>query len=1303
MAEDLGAQLKLQQDINAAIKARAGLLRQQSKMLGQQVQMAKELCASLDCSPFNDMSAASTELTECLEGTTEEMNQGLGPALDDMAEKTDDMTKNMGMMGAALGAVRGAIGGFKMLTGLVSGLFNVVGKLAGSFMNLAQTIISLPFKILTGLIQMSQRGGIDPLRVALEDVREEMGNLATNEGKALADSVGDMRSQMKDMAGTGLSMSRVFGYGREGLANFLKENLELAKAMGPAFSKLKGVFEKSSVSLAMYRKGLGLTAEAQAEMLKHAKAMGKDPVEEMDKFANMAIQMGSKYGVNAKIVGKAMAEMSSDVSTFGSMSRKHIGATATYAAKLGIEIKALAGLFDKFSNFEDAAKGAAEMSQAFGMNVDAMALLKAESPAQIADEIRSSFHAAGKSLSDMDRHQRALLEQQTGLKGADLEALMDPGNAGLAYEDIVNSAEEAENTQMSQIEMMKELNKSIKKLVKDGSHGFTSFFDAFAKGFNDGIMKSEEFRKLMRNLQASLWTIYRAGKAVGLAFVKYFPGVKDVFGGLADLFDPKRFQILADKLVFVFTNFFKNLSKDPQKAVNDLIDGLASALGMHGASGAGPMSKIKDGLMKMFDAVVGIIRGLLPRLLKEIENMLDTVMDLLVNPPDASKVTDGLGETGGRVMDGLTKIFDENKGAVKRIGDKLLAIFDKLWEYLEPHLQKLWDKIAPKMWYLLLPSLIFGAANAIGGFIAVTLPTILFKQFAKIPGLFTKAASSTGPGIMARMGEFFTKIGDDIAKLFPNVGKFLGKLGGKLGGFITSAFGKLLIVVGAAFSAQKIAGLLEGAFDEGISTAGQKIALMLTTVLDFLTFGLLSDEFLKDVANWIGNIGTEFEKLMDSWGLGALFDYISETAGNVFRTLSGLGDIIVGIFTLDGEKIGTGFLDVVGGLACQVLNIFTNIPKALWEILSGAFGLLTDGIKAVIIFMLTEFPLALYNMGKAIAAFVKNIPKYLYDALMAIDRWLSRVIHSFVEWGKDVWREIKVAFGIITDPQFWSDLIDDFTSGGAGLIDGLFEGLSAIGEKWDAFWDDVWKTVTDFWQVRSPSKKMAGLGTTMIDGLFKTLTFLPKKIMGLMKDAFCFITDVFGLDKLQEVGTNMVEGILSGLGSLKDAVKEKFSGAVDGVFTFLGIRSPSEKMANMGQHMIDGMSVGLKTQTSKLGGLEAQMGLGDLGKALQNFDKQLDFKHLSSPERADAIVKSIQTMNGILKPLGPTVKAVEKFKGGELKVHHTIPNTKVSVDVYLDGKKMGQRLAHIDIGKNNAKGDTYFGTQSQASADVPKL
>ena len=144
-------------------------------------------------------------------------------------------------------------------------------------------------------------------------------------------------------------------------------------------------------------------------------------------------------------------------------------------------------------------------------------------------------------------------------------------------------------------------------------------------------------------------------------------------------------------------------------------------------------------------------------------------------------------------------------------------------------------------------------------------------------------------------------------------------------------------------------------------------------------------------------------------------------------------------------------------------------------------------------------------------------------------------------------------------------------------------------------------------------------------------------------------------------------------------------------------------MANMGQHMIDGMSVGLKTQTSKLGGLEAQMGLGDLGKALQNFDKQLDFKHLSSPERADAIVKSIQTMNGILKPLGPTVKAVEKFKGGELKVHHTIPNTKVSVDVYLDGKKMGQRLAHIDIGKNNAKGDTYFGTQSQASADVPKL
>ena len=50
MADDLGSQLSVQQQINKVLQQRNTLLAQQAKMLGTQIQLAAEYCKALDCS-----------------------------------------------------------------------------------------------------------------------------------------------------------------------------------------------------------------------------------------------------------------------------------------------------------------------------------------------------------------------------------------------------------------------------------------------------------------------------------------------------------------------------------------------------------------------------------------------------------------------------------------------------------------------------------------------------------------------------------------------------------------------------------------------------------------------------------------------------------------------------------------------------------------------------------------------------------------------------------------------------------------------------------------------------------------------------------------------------------------------------------------------------------------------------------------------------------------------------------------------------------------------------------------------------
>ena len=68
---------------------------------------------------------------------------------------------------------------------------------------------------------------------------------------------------------------------------------------------------------------------------------------------------------------KDFFQLRKDITNFGHLSDIELQRVAARATQLGVEMKDLAGVFNKFGTFEDAANSAALLSQTFGMNVDA--------------------------------------------------------------------------------------------------------------------------------------------------------------------------------------------------------------------------------------------------------------------------------------------------------------------------------------------------------------------------------------------------------------------------------------------------------------------------------------------------------------------------------------------------------------------------------------------------------------------------------------------------------------------------------------------------------------------------------------------------------------------------------------------------------------------------------------------------------------------------------------------------------------------------------------------------------------------
>jgi methyl-accepting chemotaxis protein len=288
-------------------------------------------------------------------------------ALTVVYDLLNDWHVKLGGTGGA--ALTGFIQGVKLSLNLTRMLVGNAKTVASSIGHFAASVVTFPFKMLRGLIEMADTGGSNELAQELEEIRKQFGFLKREAGGAIIDL---SRSMKGELANTGLSVYRIFGT----LVGRLQYFREYATKLGPLFDGLLTgslkVGEGGAEALGAYNKALGLTDEGLKAVASRAFSSGKDINEINREIANYSLQLSKSFNVTTKTISREVGDMMADFQHFGHLGVRELTQVSVYARRLGVEVKALGGVMDKFMNFEDAAQGAAQLSQAFGLNVDAL-------------------------------------------------------------------------------------------------------------------------------------------------------------------------------------------------------------------------------------------------------------------------------------------------------------------------------------------------------------------------------------------------------------------------------------------------------------------------------------------------------------------------------------------------------------------------------------------------------------------------------------------------------------------------------------------------------------------------------------------------------------------------------------------------------------------------------------------------------------------------------------------------------------------------------------------------------------------
>jgi hypothetical protein len=264
-SKELQNQLNIQTQINKVLADRQKVLASQASQISSQTKMYIEMCNAMNCEDLEGVSARLDDIVAGLNSASDAA-QKAAEGQDEMSRAAEEGGKAAdkaggawstisghinASTGAAVGFGTGAVKAFKGAAIEAQMMAGTMKSVASGLGSIASSIISMPFKMLGGLVSMatSGSGGASAWAVAMEKVRGEFGSLASGEGKAVMDMFDNVTDSGEALGQTGIGLTQLFGAGPGGMAAALEACAELAKEAGSQFHMLKDSMAANAAQL----------------------------------------------------------------------------------------------------------------------------------------------------------------------------------------------------------------------------------------------------------------------------------------------------------------------------------------------------------------------------------------------------------------------------------------------------------------------------------------------------------------------------------------------------------------------------------------------------------------------------------------------------------------------------------------------------------------------------------------------------------------------------------------------------------------------------------------------------------------------------------------------------------------------------------------------------------------------------------------------------------------------------------------------------------------------------------------------
>tara|TARA_Y100000592_G_scaffold186_1_gene266 strand:+ start:24707 stop:29557 length:4851 start_codon:yes stop_codon:yes gene_type:complete len=445
-----------------------------------------------------------------LSKTTRQIQNGL----QEVGETAEDVNaKVSNLKSGFLGTISSLIKGSSGLIGMVT---NGMSSLLGAAKNFVSFSLTMPFTIMQEAANIGNTIRTDLVEVignAAEALKEKF-DLSSSIGEGIRKMTADGKSMLMEFQSPSSEMVKLFGYGAEGIASmigFMGENIESMGHFSEIFGKSIMGNRKNLKEFTKMVKGFGFSSEDVYYLSMDAANNLKHVNTRMKELGVTLTTVSEEYGVDRKRLSKNFMILRKDITQFGHLSDEEIARTTAKLTHMKVKLEDAAAVFKKFSTFEDAANSVAMLSQTFGMNLDAMDIIQAKNPEEIIDMFRNSMMMTGRSFQDLNRFEKELMVQHTGISAESLSALMRYRDMGDTFEEAKKKMEAAK-PEAKQMKALKDLNSALKETQKVMS--FTSPFKAFLDGLMNNMTLTGDLKNSLLSLSSGYEGIYNYAKSL---------------------------------------------------------------------------------------------------------------------------------------------------------------------------------------------------------------------------------------------------------------------------------------------------------------------------------------------------------------------------------------------------------------------------------------------------------------------------------------------------------------------------------------------------------------------------------------------------------------------------------------------------------------------------------------------------------------------------------------------------------------------------------------------------------------------